>query len=437
MRMIASITAIFEFNPTGHDMINAQRALAPLALAPFDDDTPPTTLTRGTREASPPRRTGRVEHLEAQVAGLLDRMKIAVIHGGDKSNAGAVIHQTANTRSWKSYRSVAEDIGEALTRLGAKTVHIMADDMTLGENLRRAQIDMAWLNTGGVQGYSPMSHAAAMLEMFGIPYVGHDPLAAGMLDNKLVFKRELQALGVRNAPFVGWHPSRGPADPSEGPAFAKAFANYEGPFVVKPVSGRASLHVHVVNDRAGLAAMVDQVFRATNNHVLIEAFLPGREFCIAVCGGVVAAGRRLTHHPDAFVFSPAERVLAAGERIFTSMDHQPITVDRVHLLEGETERGTIAQLHAIARTVFMEMNLGTLIRLDLRMGPDGELYVLEANPKPDLAKPTSKKTSIVCVGLDLCGMDYDDLILSLIAERIDLVFRQGRGSPHHLIELLG
>ncbi len=412
-------------------MTNAQRA-----LAPFDDETAPQQMSRVTRDVSPPRRTGRLEQLEAQVSCLLERMKIAVIHGGDKSDAGAVIHQTANTRSWKSYRSVAEDIGASLTRLGAKTVHIMADDMTLGENLRRAGIDMAWLNTGGVQGYSPMSHAAAMLEMFGIPYVGHDPLAAGMLDNKLVFKRELQALGVRNAPFVGWHPSRGPADPTQSPAFARAFINYDGPFVVKPVSGRASLHVYVVNDRNGLAAMVDQVFRATNNHVLIEAFLPGREFCIAVCGGVVSAGRRLSHKNEAFVFSPAERILAAGERIFTSMDQQPITVDRVHLLEGESESETIARLHEIARTVFMDLNLGTLIRLDLRMGPDGELYVLEANPKPDLAKPTSKKTSIVCVGLGLCGMDYDDLILSLIAERIDLVFRQGRGSPHHLIELL-
>ena len=412
-------------------MISAQRA-----LTPFDDDAEPEIVLRGMRETSPPRRTGRIEQLEAQVAGLLARMKIAVIHGGDKSNAGAVIHQTANTRSWKSYRNVAEDIGAALERLGAKTVQLMADDMTLGENLRRAEIDLAWLNTGGVQGYSPMSHAAAMLEMFGIPYVGHDPLAAGMLDNKLVFKRELQALGVRTAPFVGWHPSRGPADPSQGPAFDLIFADYAGPFVVKPVTGRASLHVHVVNERSDLAAIADQVFRATNNHVLIEAFLPGREFCIAVCGGVVARKRRLAHHHEPFVFSPAERMLAAGERIFTSMDQQPITVDRVHLLEGESEREIIARLHEVARVIFIELNLATLIRLDLRMGSDGEIYVLEANPKPDLAKPTSRKTSIVCVGLGGSGMDYDDLILSLLAERIDLVFRRGRGSPHHLIELL-
>ncbi len=412
-------------------MISAQRALAPL-----DDEGEFETMHHGVREASRPRRTGRIEQLEAQVSCLLERMKIAVIHGGDKSNAGAVIHQTANTRSWKSYRNVAEDIAAALTRLGARSVHVMADDMTLGDSLRRAAIDLAWLNTGGVQGYSPMSHAAAMLEMFGIPYVGHDPLASGMLDNKLVFKRELQALGVRTAPFIGWHPARGPADPAQSPLFDLAFAGYDGPFVVKPVSGRASLHVHVVNERAELAAIADQVYRATNNHVLIEAFLPGREFCIAVCGGVVAAKRRFTHHNAPFVFSPAERILGAGERIFTSMDHQPITVDRVRLLDGEPERAIIARLHDIARAIFVEMNLETLIRLDLRMGLDGEIYVLEANPKPDLAKPTPRKTSIVCVGLGLCDMDYDDLILSLLAERIDLVFRQGRGSPHHLIELL-
>ena len=38
-------------------------------------------------------------------------------------------------------------------------------------------------------------------------------------------------------------------------------------------------------------------------------------------------------------------------------------------------------------------------RVDLRLDAEGRVYVLEANPKPDLKQPDGIKTSIVCVGL--------------------------------------
>ena len=49
-----------------------------------------------------PRRAGRVDNLELQLDRLRDRLRLAVIFGGSNSNAGGVIHQTINTRPWKS-----------------------------------------------------------------------------------------------------------------------------------------------------------------------------------------------------------------------------------------------------------------------------------------------------------------------------------------------
>ncbi|MBL8702876.1 MAG: D-alanyl-alanine synthetase [Alphaproteobacteria bacterium] len=398
--------------------------------APNDD-----TRTRILRPANP-RRKGRLEVLESQVGRLLDRMNIAVVYGGDSKEPQAVINRTMSTRSWKSYKAVAEDIAASLSRLGARNVQLLADDMTLGENMRRAGIHMAWLNTGGVQGFSPMSHAAAMLEMFGIPYVGHDPLTSGMLDNKLAFKRELKALGVPTAPFLAWHPSRGPLKPEASREFAAVFGGFDGPFVVKPVCGRASLHVHVVDDRARLPEVAAEVHEASGNQVLIETYLPGREYCMAIAGTIVSQGRRLRNVGGPFAFSAAERRLDQGERIFTSMDMRAISTDRVHLLDIAAEPEVDAQLREIAKTVFVQLGLETLIRLDLRAGPDDQICVLEANPKPDLKQPDGVKTSIVCVGLESEGMDYDDLILSLLADRIDLLFSQRRGAVGHLAALL-
>lgn len=385
---------------------------------------------------NPPRRQGRVAELEEQLACLKARMNIAVIYGGDKRVSGNVIYEQPNTRPWKSYEAVAGDIAGALERVGFKSVHLLPDDMNLGNELRRRAIHFAWLNTGGMQGYNPMAHGPAMLELFGVPYLGHDPLTTSILDNKPLFKREAEALGVNTSPFVTWHLARGRFNPDANASFKEAFDGYEGPFIVKPASGRASLHVYVVDDRKDLPGIVDNVFYATMNHVIVERFLPGREFCVAVCGPVTSRDRKLHIGRRPFVFSSTERVLEEGEQVFTSMDQKPISTERLRLLRMEDDGETITKLEEIALEVFLGLNLDTLIRLDLRMDDRGELYVLEANPKPDLKRPQGDKISLVCTGLTAHGMDYEDLILSLLADRIDLLFCQRRGSVNHLQMLI-
>lgn len=398
-----------------------------------------STALAGQDWAAPepsPRRGGRSEELQNQLEKLVPRMRVAVVYGGNKSNDGAVINQTRNTRSWKSYQAVAEDIAAALRRVGFHHVNVMPEDMRLGERLRRECIHMAWLNTGGVQGYIPLAHAPSMLEMLGIPYVGHDPLTAGLLDNKHAFKRDLIALGIPTAPFMTWHFSRGPFIAAENRRFQRIFADHDGPFVVKPVSGRASLHVHIAEDWDMLSETVDQVYQATENHVLIESYLPGREFCIAVCGPVTSRKGTIERGPAPFAFAAIERVLEPDEKIFTSMDVKPITADRIRALDAKTEAAEIARLETLAREVFVELNLETLVRLDVRADEAGDLTILEANPKPDLKAPSEKGTSLVCESLASYGMSYDDLVLSLIADRIDLLFCQRRGTVTHLANLI-
>lgn len=393
--------------------------------------------TQSLQQAEPiPASARNVDGLQGQIERLLDRLRLAVIFGGDKSAAGAVINATSNPRSWKSYEAVAQDIADALVRIGFRHVQIMPDDMQLGERLRRESIHMAWLNTGGVQGYNPATHAPAMLEMFGIPYVGHDPLAATSLDNKHTFKRELSGVGIPTAPFMTWHLSRGPFLPKMNSRFARIFGEHTGSFVVKPVSGRASLHVHVVDDVGDLPEAVDEVFNATDNLVLIETYLPGREFCVSVCGPVTARQRRFTRRSIPFVFSKLERMFEPDERIFTSMDVRPIRPGRFRRPDPIADAAIISQLGVLARDIFLEFNLSSLIRLDVRAAADGRLMVLEANVKPDLTRPTGDATSLVCAGLYEHGMEYDDLILSLLADRLDVLLTHRRAAVRHLIDLL-
>ncbi|MEO6861044.1 MAG: ATP-grasp domain-containing protein [Microcoleus sp.] len=256
-----------------------------------------------------------------------------------------------------------------------------------------------------------------------------------MLDNKHAFKRELESVGIKTAPFMTWHPSQGILQPQKHERFAIAFGEYQGPFIVKPVSGRASLHVHFVDKLEGLSRAVAEVHRATHNTALIEKYLPGREFCVAVCGYVTYAKGGFTKNTKPLAFSTVERVFETEERIFTSMDKKAITADRGRLM-GAEEPELKQQLIELARKIYWEFSLNSLVRIDVRSDADGELYVLEANPKPDLKHPGENVTSLVALGLAEYGMSYNDLIFSLLADRLDYLLTQHIEIIPHIVDLL-
>jgi D-alanine-D-alanine ligase len=375
------------------------------------------------------------EALQRVIAQLMPRLRIAVIFGGNKAAGGSVVYQSQNTRSWKSYEAVAEDIAASLRRSGFHNVDVMPEDMQLSERLRRNGIHMAWLNSGGVQGHNSAAHGPSTLEMLGIPYVGHDPLSATTLDNKHIFKSEAVRAGLPTAAFSTWDMTRGPFQPNLSGRFNLSFGDYSGPFIVKPVSGRASLHVHVVPDLKTLPDVISEVYRQTKNLVLIEKYLPGREFCIAVAGRVMAQNGTITRHREPFAFGAIERVFTNLEMIFTSMDSRPITASRFKNVEPQ-EAGLWKSIHKLARDVFLEFNLGSLIRIDLRADEAGKLYILEANPKPDLKCPSEGVTSLVSAGLSQTPFGYDDLLLSLLADRLDFLLCHNRDAVHHITSLI-
>jgi D-alanine-D-alanine ligase len=374
--------------------------------------------------------------LGSQIEDLYSSLRLAVIFGGDKSIPESALYPAHNSRSWKSYEAVAEDIAASLRRIGFKHVETIPEDMRLGDRLRRDRIHMAWLNSGGMQGSNPTAHASATLEMLGVPYVGHDPLSATTLDNKHAFKREAVCAGIATAAFTTWHMARGNFHPELNSRFGQAFGDYQGPFIVKPVSGRASLHVHVVENRQQLSEVVAQIYKATQNVVLIEKYLSGREFCVAVAGPVVARDKVLVEGNAPFSFGALERVFDAGERIFTSMDVKPITGARFKEVDPVSEPKLWNGLHRIARDIYMEFNLRSIIRVDVRSDENGDLFVLEANPKPDLKSPSNGVTSLICAGLSKTGLSYDDLIMSLLCDRLFYLFNHGRESVRHVLDLL-
>jgi D-alanine-D-alanine ligase len=395
----------------------------------FAAQTVPAGETASTRS----HRALMVELLTRQ---MLERVRVAVVHGGDKSIAGAVIKPSRNPRSWKSYEAVARDITAALKRLGCRYVEVMPDDMRMPHRLAEQRIRFAWLNTGGVQGQNAIAHASSMLEMLGIAYIGHDPLTAAALDNKFFFKRQLASMGLPTSPFMVWGMGGDVDDPAREPRFQQVFKGWNDGFIVKPITGRASLHVHWVERANDIRAVAAEVCAITQNPVLIEGYLPGKEYCIAVCGPIIAKRGRIEELPGPFSFAAVERVLGESERVFTSMDKMPITKERMRPLDPARDGLEIDTLEELATRLYGEFPLSTLVRLDVRADARGRLHVLEANPKPDLKAAEGTTVSLIEAGLERYGMSYDDLILAIFANRTAQLLDDGAGITEALERLL-
>jgi len=376
-----------------------------------------------------------VAALEANLGTLKEQLSIAVIYGGDKKHPGACLYQTHNPRGTKTYQAVAENIASSLRRAGFERVMTLPEDVRLLESLQRYNIDLVICNSGGLQGYNPMSHLPALMEMAGLPYVGHNPINATLLDNKHIFKRELRCLGFPTPDFAVVHLGENNAEMLTQ-RLHQRFPDASTGFIVKPVSGRASLHVVYAETHREAAERALEVQRVTANTVLIEAYLPGREFVVSVAGPVVSRGGQLQAQDEPLAFSVFERNLEADERIFTSMDKRAIDSSRIRPL-GDSDEALRQAILFLGQRLYRCLALRSLIRIDLRMDENGDLKIMEANPKPDLAQPSGGRTSLVCQGLEQEQMQYDDLIESLLLNEIVWLLTTRPGNVPHIAAMAG
>lgn len=346
---------------------------------------------------------------------LKKNARIAVIYGGLARAGSSVINETINGRGTKTYEAVAHYIAGALRQLGFHEVELIPEDMHLASTLMERRIDLVWINSGGIQGMAPMSHAPAVCEQAGLPYVGHSPGAVSLLDDKGLFKCRLLSLGIPTPAFVI-------VNSAQAVSLAALSERFRGhaqeQFVVKPVSGRASLNVEVASCLADVPDLIERVRAATGGAaVLVEQYLSGEEFAVAVDGPWVSqgGGQTISKMGRPHAFSAVERILDKNELIWTSMDKRAITGDRMRLTTGPIQ----AALIALAEHVYRDCGLESCVRLDVRADDFGTLHVLEANPKPDLAPPSDGRTSVICVGLPQAQMSYNDLIQSILINRLD------------------
>lgn len=255
---------------------------------------------------------------------------------------------------------------------GCVVHHEMLDKRTAHRQLRACAARGYDVYVNLCEGYLdwdvPSVDVIHALERLELPYTGPD---ARLYDpSKPLMKYAAFTADVPTPPHVL---VAAPGDPDGStPGWEAAAAALGFPLFVKPAHAGDSLGVDdrsVVGDPAALAARVADL-RTQYGAVLIEPYVPGREFTVLVLGGIGPGARPTALRPVEYVF-PAGRAFKTYA-LKTSELHgdanQPVA-----------DPALDAVLRDAAVRIFEAFDGVGYARCDFRMGPDGVPQFLEVN----------------------------------------------------------
>jgi D-alanine-D-alanine ligase len=294
-----------------------------------------------------------------------------------------------------------EAIETALKRIGHETDRI-GNVHRLVERLGRGnRWDLVFNIAEGLKGIGREAQVPAILDAYGIAYTFSDPLVMSLTLHKAMTKRVIRDAGVPTAEFTV----------VEQPEDAGA-ARFGPPYFIKPVAegtGKGISSASIVRRRKDLADACRRLLDAYHQPVLVERFLPGREFTVGVAG----TGRQTQ------VLGTMEVLLqAAAEQAVYSYHNKENSEELVrYRLMRPDEDPLIAAVEEIALRAWRALGCRDAGRLDLRCDKKGRPQFMEVNPLAGL-HPEHSDLPIIC---SLAGMGFERLIARILesaAERV-------------------
>ena len=293
-----------------------------------------------------------------------------------------------------------------------EVVMIEADEDAF-EKFRSMRPDFVFNIAEGLHGPSREAQIPAMLEMLQIPYLGSDPLTLGICLDKSRAKEILAYNRIPTAQF----------------SVVRSMEEFEDvrvrfPSMVKPLhegSSKGIFNSSVARTPEELEREVRTVLSTYNEPALIEEFLPGREFTVALLGN----GDDVRALPIVEIKFDA---LPAGVNPIYSYEAKWIwdTTEKpleIFACPADVTPALRDEIVALCLRAYRVLGCRDWSRLDVRLDAAGRAHILEINPLPGIL-PRPEDNSCFPKAARAAGMSYNQLIngvLDIALQRCGLV----------------
>ena len=352
-------------------------------------------------------------------------MKVALLYNQKPASNGAQAGATDTYSEWDCAETI-EAVAAAL-RQRHELILLDCHPARLAEVitvLQREQPDLCFNIAEGIGAQSREAQIPAVLDMLGLRYTASDVLTLVIALDKARTKQVLICHEIPTPAFqVIHHHHELAAFLAGNPVF---------PLIVKPLhegSSKGIFERSVVTSVAELERQVGEVLAHYRQPALVETFLPGREFTVALLGN----GEQVEVLPIVeIVFDhlpPGSKGIYSHEaKWIWDTSEQPVETIRC---PASLPPGLQAEMENVARRTYQALRCRDWARIDLRLDAHGRAQVLEINPLPGIL-PDPKDHSSFPLAARVSGLSFDQLINRVLDEamrRYGLPGCDGTGNP--------
>ncbi len=243
-------------------------------------------------------------------------------------------------------------------------------------------------------------NVVSYLELLHVPYTGCNPRGLMLARDKALSKK---LFSFHRIPFPDFM-----VVPQGRTVKRPKWLSF--PLIVKSTTEEASLGISqasIVQDDEKLKERVEFIHTSVGTGALIERYIEGRELYVGVMGNghvhVLPVWELIMDQlPD-----DARRI--ATERVKWNRTYQ----EKYGIRSGEARNlpvGKTEEIQHLAKRVYRALGLSGYARIDVRMDAEGSVYVLEANPNPQIAHDEDFSDSA-----EKDGYPYKDLLQELLS----------------------
>lgn len=292
-------------------------------------------------------------------------------------------------------------IKKALKKV-TKHVDLFEADDRLYEKLLNGNYNFVFNIAEGLNGEARESHVPAMLEMLGIPYTGSGVCTQAITLDKRRKKEILSYHGIPTPRFQLFVIGLERLD--EGMRF---------PLFVKPNSEGSSKGIRnnsIINNIKELRERIKDIIKTYKQPVLVEEFLPGREFTVAILGN--DKPRVLPIVEVTFDYLPKDVNRIDSYEVKWYWDSRANPIDPV-VCPAKISKRLGNEIKRVALDTYKVLGCVDLARIDIRLDGNNVPNVLDVNALPGLT-PDPKENSRFPKACYAAGMSYEDIITAVL-----------------------
>jgi len=285
-----------------------------------------------------------------------------------------------------------------LRELGYTTDRIGHVKKLAGRLVKGDRWDIVFNIAEGVSGFAREAQIPALLDAYNIPCTFSDARVLALTLHKGMTKRVVRDAGVRTPDFAEVKMLEDVGDIRlPFPLFAKPIA--EG-------TGKGITAASKIRDRSELASVCSRLLEQYQQPVLVEEYLPGREFTV----GITGEGR------EAVSVGVMEVILLdKAEKGVYSYHNKEKCEELVEYRKPGDALGKKAE--AVALAAWRALDCRDAGRIDVRADNNGEVHFLEVNPLAGL-HPEHSDLPIICT---LYGISFLELIRRIMTHAVKRV----------------